>query len=122
MKQSSSHVWLTTGMDQLRAFVALFPEMLPDQNDAISEVIGRQHFGKDVLCRYENGIFPGHTRRKSRTHKSNEFFEVIASVSGIVRHSDLLYRAINDVICTGRPTTRTWEENPSMGSLGMVMK
>jgi hypothetical protein len=58
MKQSSSHVWLTTGMDQLRAFVALFPEMLPNQDDAISEVICRQHAGKDVLCRYEYGVFP----------------------------------------------------------------
>jgi hypothetical protein len=94
-------------MDQLRALVALFPEMLQDRDEGISETRAILRIEKDVLCRYEHSIFPRHARRKGCSHKSNEVFEIIASIACIIGHRDLLHGAISDGIRIGRPTART---------------
>lgn len=85
-------------MDQLRALVALFPEMLQARDDAISVIIRGRRVGMDVLCGYEHRIFPRHTRREVRAHKSNKLFEVIASIASIIRHRDLLHGMIRNPI------------------------
>ena len=43
-----------------------------------------------VLRGYKHRIFPRHARRKGCTHKPNELFQVIAGITGVIRHRDLL--------------------------------
>jgi hypothetical protein len=81
-------------MDQLRALVALFPEMLQDRRKP-SRGSCRQRVGMDVLCGYEHGILPRHARRKGCAHKPNELFQVIACVASVIRDRDLLHRVIS---------------------------
>ena len=81
-------------MDQLRALVALFPEMLKDRQSHQRRSC-RQRVGISILCGNEHRIFPRHTWRKGCAHKPNELFQVIAGVAGVIRDCDLLHGKIS---------------------------
>ena len=88
-KQSSSQTWLTMGIDQVAAFVVLVPEILQRMNTYRYLFRERK---RDVLGSDQDGVLPAHAGGKGGAHESDEFFEVLPALAGIVGEGDLVPR------------------------------
>lgn len=91
MKQSSSHVWLTIGMDQLAALLVLLPSMLNKSQVRIRRTRRRRRrMRMSLQGGDEYSVLLCHACGKFGTQYHDKLLEVVASFTSVVRHSYFL--------------------------------